>query len=241
VVSKTTKIIAISEAVKEAMVDRHDASADQIQVIPNGITAPSVTPEQVETVRQELQLTETSKLIVCAARLELEKDIPSLISAMQMVHEKYPQTVCVIAGSGALKDDLTQQINDLGLSKIIHLLGFRTDVHALIAAADIFVLPSLAEPFGLVILEAMALGKPVMATDAGGPKEIVKNNETGFLVTPKSPDDLANAMLKLLSDPKISTAMGDAGKKRFHDIYTVQRMARDVLHMYNCQALNGST
>ncbi len=114
----------------------------------------------------------------------------------------------------------------------IRLLGFRSDVSALMAACDLFVLPAPAEPFGLVVIEAMALGKPVIAAGAGGPLEIVANGETGLLFEPGNSESLAAAMKQLLADADLRKRMGEAGRKRYEEMFTAQEMAGKMLAAY---------
>ena len=151
---------------------------------------------------------------------------------MTEVKAAFPDVRCVVAGQGAQQELLTAQIEQASLQGAIQLLGFRKDAQALIQAGDIFVLPSLAEPFGLVILEAMALGRPVIATDAGGPPEIVEEGVTGLLVPPSDPPALAAAIRRLLSDRKAAEAMGRGGQERFQARFTAARMAQDMLALY---------
>jgi len=235
VVKQTSQIVAISNAVKQAMLDRHEASDSKIAVVPNGITPPQVDEAAIQNVRHELGRNADTQLIVCAARLELEKDITTLITAMGQVVKTHPNVLCVVAGEGALLPVLNDQIEQMNLEKSVRLLGFRSDAHALIAASDLFALPSLAEPFGLVLLEAMALSKPIVATRTGGPLEIVEDGKTGILVPPQNPDAMAPALSSLLSNPQLSSEMGSLGNARFLDHFTVKRMAQDMHNIY-CRA-----
>ena len=114
----------------------------------------------------------------------------------------------------------------------IYLLGFRSDVAALMAACDIFVLPAPAEPFGLVLIEAMAMGKPVIAAAAGGPLEIVADGETGLLFEPGDAASLAAAMRRLLENPDLRQRMGQAGRRRYEEMFTAQRMAENMAAVY---------
>ncbi len=114
----------------------------------------------------------------------------------------------------------------------MYLLGFRSDVSALMAACDIFVLPAPAEPFGLVLIEAMALGKPVIAAAAGGPLEIVADGETGLLFEPGNAGSLAGAMRRLLADPDLRRRMGIAGRRRYAQKFTARRMAEKMQEVY---------
>ena len=114
----------------------------------------------------------------------------------------------------------------------MYLLGFRSDVSALMAACDIIVLPAPAEPFGLVLIEAMALGKPVIAAAAGGPLEIVADGETGLLFEPGNAGSLAGAMRRLLADPDLRRRMGIAGRRRYAQKFTARRMAEKMQEVY---------
>ena len=230
VVGRMSRILAISEAVRESMLARREAPDSKIMVVPNGITAPE--PGNAAETRRSLGLSLDTPLIVCAARLEREKDIASLIGAIQSVRESIPNVRCLVAGEGAERTALDAQIGVLGLEDSVTLLGFRADAPALMAAADVFALPSLAEPFGLVLLEAMALGRPVAATRAGGPLEIVVDGETGFLVPPSSPDALAGALGTLLADPALARRMGENGQARYEAQFTVSKMAAATLAVY---------
>ncbi|HLK60949.1 MAG TPA: glycosyltransferase family 4 protein [Chthonomonadaceae bacterium] len=229
----TAQVIAISEAVRAKIRERAETPDSKIKVVHNGITPPDTSllasPEQV---RQELGCERGTPLVVSAARLEREKDLNTLIEAMHTVRASCPSAVCIIAGMGTQEPKLRDQVRRLGLEKTVLLLGFRQDVHALMQAADVFVLPSLAEPFGLVLLEAMALGRPVIATRAGGPVEIVGDGETGLLVPPSDATALSEAILQLLMDPEIAQTMGQNGKLRFHERFTVEHMARKMREIY---------
>lgn len=230
VVGRMHRILAISQSVRKGMLARGEAPDTKIVVVPNGITFP-LQPAQ-NTVRAELEIAPDTPLVVCVARLEHEKDIASLAQAMSEVTRELPQARCLVAGDGALREALSAQITRLGLDGSVTLLGFRQDAPAVIAAADLFVLPSLAEPFGLVLLEAMALGKAVVATEAGGPLEIVVPRETGLLVPPAAPHELAQAILRLLRDPRLREAMGRAGRTRYAQYFTAARMAQQTLAVY---------
>ena len=225
--------VAISEAARAGVLRRGEAPEQKVTTILNGIrplNPQKITPPAL--TRKELGIPPGTPLIVCAARLEREKDVQSLIAAMAEVKATLPEVRCVVAGQGAQWDMLTAQILEAGLQGTMQLLGFRKDAQALIQASDIFVLPSLAEPFGLVILEAMSLGRPVIATDAGGPREIVEQGVTGLLVPPSNPPALAAAIRKLLSDRQSTEAMGRRGQERFQAHFTAARMAQDMLAMY---------
>jgi glycosyltransferase involved in cell wall biosynthesis len=230
---KASHLLASSGAIREAMLARGDAPAERITFNPVGIEAPdSRLLEPRAQVRQELGIDNDAPLLVCVARLEAEKDIDVLVEAMSHVVQAHPTAKCIVAGEGSLKQQLLDQIHKSGLEDVVRLLGFRSDVPSLIAASDLLVLPSRAEPFGLVLLEAMALCKPVVATRAGGPTEIVVEGETGMLVPPQEPEPLAQAISHLLANPRAAREMGHRGSERFYDRYTTERMSKVVLDVY---------
>ncbi|HVF11250.1 MAG TPA: glycosyltransferase family 4 protein [Abditibacteriaceae bacterium] len=225
--------IAISQAVRNEMLARGDAPEDKITVVPNGLVRPDrQTLAPPSCVRAELDIKKDAPLVVCVARLESEKDIGSLIVAMGHVLKVHPGARCVIAGDGTEKAALSEQIRQLGIAPQVRLPGFVADTMSLINAADLFVLPSPAEPFGLVLLEAMALGKPVVATRAGGPLEIVVNGQTGLLVPPADASGLAHAILHLLTAAGQRCAMGERGQARLDEFYTARHMAHATLAVY---------
>lgn len=210
-----------------------DALGKKVTVILNGISPPdtvNLTPTQ--RIREELGIYQDAPLIVCAARLEQEKDVTTLIASMKTVLAEFPDARCVIAGQGKQRTELEAQIARDGTTGKVVLAGFRDDAISIIAASDIFVLPSLAEPFGLVLLEAMALGKPVIATAAGGPLEIVNSGESGLLVPPRDPAALADALRALLRSPQMRESMGVQGRERYEQHFTTRTMARVTLRVY---------
>ncbi|MEM6757487.1 MAG: glycosyltransferase family 4 protein [Planctomycetota bacterium] len=232
VAGRVDRQVAISSAVLDAMIARGDAPADRCRLVRNGIPSPQLPAGfEAAATRREFGLTPDAPLVVTAARLVPEKSIGVLIDAMRRVVERIPEAVCLIAGTGSLEGELSRRIDNAGLVDRVRLLGFRRDVHALIAAGDVFALPSAAEPFGLVLLEAMALGRPVVATDHGGPRDIV-TPDTGRLVTADDPDAMGDALATLLADRSSADASGRAGRDRYRAEFTVDRMADEMLAVY---------
>ncbi|HVT80993.1 MAG TPA: glycosyltransferase family 4 protein, partial [Phycisphaerae bacterium] len=230
----TAHTIAISDAVRNAALARRDDAPAKMTTVHNGSAPPDLTgAADAWTVRRSLGLAAEAPFVFCAARLQEEKDIPTLIAAMRDVAARHPDARCCIAGEGDEMPALQKQVKEDGVDGRVQLLGFRNDIPALMRACDLFVLPALAEPFGLVLLEAMALGKPVIATRAGGPPEIVEHEKTGLLVAPQNPAEMAAAISGLIADPARRAALGAAGAERYRAHFTVERMAREVLAIYN--------
>jgi glycosyltransferase involved in cell wall biosynthesis len=235
----TRYFIAVSEAARKQMLARGDASEERVTVVPNGIVAPNpdtLTPS--EHVRAELGVAADVPLVVCVARLEPEKDLGVLVDAMIVVARDIPAARCVIAGEGSQRAALQAMLEHTGAGDCVRLLGYRDDALALIRAADLFVLPSPVESSGLVLIEAMALGKPVVATRCGGPMEIVEDGVSGLLVPPSSPEALAEAITRLLRDSDTRTQMGRCGQERYAELFTAEQMARATRGVY-VQAARG--
>lgn len=229
----TDHVIAISEAAKSAMLQRQEISPRKISVVYHGIPSPDLTqlsPRQ--TARSEWKIPASHTLVVCVARLEPEKDIETLLLAMKALSRQPPHIFCAILGEGSQQFRLMRHIHRLGLTQSVALLGFQSDPLSIVNAADIFVLPSLSEPFGLAILEAMALGKPVIATQSGGPLEIVNHQTTGLLVPPSDPQALAKAISSLAKNPEMACDLGRNGATRFRENFTVPRMVAETLRIY---------
>jgi len=229
---RTAHLIANSLATCRGAIERGEAKTDGVTVIPNGIAGPDLSALRPRAlVREDLGVPGVP-LVVCAARLEPEKDVATLVDAMKLVVCRYPEAVCLIAGEGSLRRELQDRISRLGLEKSVRLLGFRADVMSIMNAGDLFVLPSLAEPFGLVLVEAMSLGKAVIAIAAGGPVEIVEQGKTGLLVPPQSPREMAAAIGQLLASHETRQQMGNRGEARYRAEFTVERMAQQTLSVY---------
>jgi glycosyltransferase involved in cell wall biosynthesis len=236
---QTSRFIAISEAARTAMLVRGEGTAGQISVVPNGM--PLADPAGLASplaVRAKLGIGAGVPLIVSVARLEREKNLETLIEAMKSVVAQEPSAVCVIAGEGSQRAALLSRIAASGLAGAVRLIGFRTDALALINAADMFVLPSAVEGFGLVLIEAMSVGKPVIATRAGGPLEIVVDGVTGLLVAPMAAGEMGHAILSLSRDRGLRGRMGAAGHERFLENFTVERMTRATIATYE-RAMTG--
>jgi len=229
---RVARFIAVSQAARQAMVRRGTPPA-RIDVVLHGTAPPD--PAALPTRRQqraELGVDEAALLVACCARLEPEKDVGTLVDAMSAASGRLPGAVCLIVGEGSQRQDLLQRAQRTGLFGQVRLLGYRSDALAIVSACDLFVLPSLAEPFGLAILEAMALGKPVIATAAGGPLELVVDGRTGLLVPAQDPAVLADAIVALGRDAERRRRMGDEARCRFVACFTADRMAQQTAAVY---------
>ena len=221
--------IAISKAVALALLERSDVEGERVSVVYNGIEIPSSAPDTSD-LPPELRAE-----VACVARLEREKDLPTLIRAMAILNERrpgLPPVRAVLAGEGSEEAALRALIERENAGAFVHLAGWTPRAAAILRAAQVAALPSVAEPFGLAVLEAMAQAKPVVAVDAGGPPEIVRAGETGLLVPPSDPTAFADALETLLANPPRAAQMGDAGFARLRDCFSAARMASETLAVY---------
>jgi phosphatidylinositol alpha-1,6-mannosyltransferase len=168
-----------------------------------------------------------SLVILTVARLVRRKGIKYLIEAMPRVLRSLPDTVLLVVGDGPEKPRLEEEARILGLASRVSFLG-KVPEQKLIAfyqASDVFVLPAIVdsemntEGLGVVLLEAMSMGKPVVASGVGGIPEAVVNGETGLLVKPQDPNDLADAIIRLLGNSELSRKMGDNGRQRVKEVF----------------------
>ena len=230
---RVDRVVAISEAVRAAAVAREAAIAGKIRVVLNGIRDPSAgTLTDPKTLRRTLGVQTDTPLVVCLSRLDAEKNLEVLIEAMTAVTAANPPAVCVVAGAGDEQARLQRQIDAAGLGGKVRLLGFQADPLSLVRAGNLFVLPSALEPFGLSIVEAMALGVPVIAVRAGGPREIVADGVSGWLVPPGDAAAMAARIIVVLEQPDLAARLGTGGRERFLQAFTAGRMATKMLAVY---------
>jgi len=172
-------------------------------------------------VRTEFKIPSSVSVIGIVGRLVHQKGHKYLLEAMVRIKARFPGSMLLIVGDGPLKGELTAYARDRGLGKDVIFAGSRMDIPDLLSAMDIFVFPSFREGLGNALLEAMAAGKPIIATDVAPMREIINSEEVGILVPPKDSDALASAIEVLMSDRVRAEALGGAARRRalsFFDI-----------------------
>jgi glycosyltransferase involved in cell wall biosynthesis len=237
--------ICVSNAAFVSMKHRGDTigkCAESYTVIHNGIDVKNVlsgVTKMRDEVRSEFRIGASTKLVSCAARLESEKNIDVLIDAFKIVVEQVTNATLIIMGEGSQRIDLQQRITDLRLTDKVILAGFQSDVHSIIAASDVFVLPAANEPFGLVLLEAMSLGVPTIAASSGGPLEIIDDGVTGFLFRPNNPESLSKQLLHVLNDTDDCGTLRRRGKQVVTDEFSSSTMAKATSVTYSAVIAEG--
>jgi glycosyltransferase involved in cell wall biosynthesis len=227
--------IAISSFVAQTLDDSGHA-ADRTFVVLNGIDQCRWTPRAGrEETRRELEIPEDAPVILTACRLFPSKGPADLIRTLAAIRDRHPGVRLLIVGKEMVPGfaaELARLAEELGLADNVKLLGHRRDVARLMAAADVFAMPSIGEPFGLVYLEAMAMELPVVALASGGAPEVIRHGSTGLLSAPGDLDALADNLSTLLSDPPGRARMGRNGRLRVEAGFTSERMAADVAAIY---------
>lgn len=227
-------IIAISQGVKRTLVELDAIDSSKITIISNGISV--INCQKLDDsdgidLKQELGI-DNSKIVGAVSSLHLRKGHQYLIEAAAKVCEQRSDIKFLIVGDGQLNKQLQLLSHRLNLSKNIIFTGYRKDVYGLISIMDILVQPSIEEGFGIAILEAMAMGKPVIGTAVGGIPEIIKNGINGILVPPKDPLSIYQAIQRLLNNPDEAKRMGCAGKDIVQNNFSVSNMVKKYEELY---------
>jgi glycosyltransferase involved in cell wall biosynthesis len=232
--SRQDLIIAISDHIARFTVSRGVRYPSRVRRVYHGIE-PNVTQaleHDGKLIRTELGLDPQDFVVGNVGRLALQKGQRHLILAMPLLLERVPRAHAVIAGSGDLEDYLRDLALEVGVADRVHVLGPRRDVPALMHAIDVFAMPSIWEGFGLVLLEAMAAGRPVVASRVATIPEVVADGETGVLVPPGDPVALAEALAELAHDSERARSLGEAGRERLRKRFSIEKMVGDTEMLY---------
>ena len=223
--------ICSSEAIRQMLIGDGVRPARAVTVH-EGIDDARVGAAPQAALREELWLPHDAPLVGNVAALVPHKGQRHLVDAAALVLREHPDTRFIIAGAGELRESLERQIRQQHLEKHVIMAGFRPDVLSVHKAFDIFVMSSVTEGLGTSLLDAMACGKPIVATRTGGIPEVVVDGKTGFLVPPRDPAAMARALVRLLKDPALRDAMGRAGRALFEQRFTADVMVQGTLEVY---------
>jgi len=229
--------ICASDAIRQMLIGDGVPVANTVTVH-EGIDIGRVDAAPPAALHQDLWLPHHAPIVGNVAALVPHKGQRHFIEAARLVLPHVPDARFVIAGEGELRPALEKQIRDHHLEKHVLLAGFRPDILSVHKAFDIFVMSSITEGLGTSVLDAMAAGKPVVATTAGGIPEVVADNETGFLVPPRDHEAMADAIVRLLKDERLRTRMGAAGRARAESLFSAERMVQDTLQVYQRVAMH---
>jgi glycosyltransferase involved in cell wall biosynthesis len=226
------RAVAISPAVRKRLI-RGGVAPETTRIIPSAVDPEALQPSAGRSATRAREgLAEDTPCLLVLASLVARKGIDVLLDALARLDAHAAPPVLWIAGEGPERDALERRARGLGLAQRVRFLGRRSDAGDLLAACDIFVLPSRLEGLGVAALEAMAAARPVVASAVGGLGEAVEHERTGLLVPPEDPEALAAALARLLEDPALCKRLGDAGPARVREGYSAERMveAYDALY-----------
>jgi glycosyltransferase involved in cell wall biosynthesis len=193
----------------------------------------SVSMHEMRDLRRALGISLDAVIVSAVARLERVKGVDVLLDAIPRVHSRVAGPLhVVVVGEGSQRKALTAQAVSLGLRDSVHLVGQQTDIAPWFALADVVVMPSRREAFGVAAAEAMSCSKPLVASGVGGLGEVVDDGDTGVIVPPADPLALASGLVRLLTDPEKARMMGQAGRRRFLEKFTNERMVEAWIACY---------
>jgi sugar transferase (PEP-CTERM/EpsH1 system associated) len=221
----TDAVVSVSADAAEEIRGREGIAPCKVVVIHNGIdlTGRTVRPPEPRPALRAISV----------ARLNVVKDQRTLLRAVRLVVDRHPAFRLDLVGDGSERGALEGLRRDLGLEAHVRFVGYREDVQALLQESDVFALTSRTEGLALTLLEAMAAGLPVVATDVGGNREVVARGETGLLVAAGSPTAVAEALLSLIDDPARAAAMGRAGRQRVERLFDIRTMVARYETLYD--------
>lgn len=234
----SNRVIAVSDAVKRQLVEYSPTLEDKIRIIHNGINATYFHPmNDSKSFRTEIGIPEGNILVGMIGRVNRIKGQSFFLDAIKQIQDQSNLNFAIVGGvfpgEEALFESLKEKILNLNI-KNTHLIGFTPDVQTIHAAFDIFVLPSVKpDSFPTVVLEAMATGRPVIATRCGGVEEMLVDGETGVLVNWTDPSELASAIMKLATDSGLRLRMGERGRQRLLDRFSIDRFKADIIECFN--------
>jgi sugar transferase (PEP-CTERM/EpsH1 system associated) len=227
-----TRFVTVSRDLRRWLVETVGIPAGKVVVICNGVDTSRFAPGDRRAARAVLGLPADADVIGTVGRLDPIKDQAGLVRAFAGIAREYPRARLVIAGDGPCRDDLERLVSNLALGDRVHLLGERRDVPLVLAAFDLFVLPSIAEGISNTLLEAMATGLPVIATRVGGNPELVEEGVNGFLVPRRDPGALQAALARYLDDPHLAVVHGKASRQSAVEEFGLERMRAAYGRLY---------
>lgn len=221
-------IVVSDELVPTAL--RSAGRARAFAVVPNGV--PVLPQDDVGALRPALGLPPETVLVGAMGRLSPEKRHDVFLAACARVHARRPEVHFVLAGGGPLRDDLVRQADELGLTRRLHLIGVVDQPQRFLRQLDVVVQPSDVETTSRVVLEAMAQGRPVVATRVGGTPSLIRDGHEGLLVPPGAAREIADSTVRLLGDPVLGNRLGTQARHRVERDFSVSAMAEGVHDVY---------
>ncbi len=230
----TDAVVFVSEADLAAGRRLRLAKPGKLRLVRNGIDCTELQTEEFarRAAASRSALPPGSPLVGTIARLHRQKGVVYLLRAVAAILDGHPEGRVIVVGGGELEDDLLRETRALGLDRRFVLLGERGEAREFLAGLDVFVLPSLWEGLPIVLIEAAALGKPIVATSVDGTREIIADGETGLLVPAGDPEALAAAVRRLLDDPALAARLGAAARETIPPRFSLEAMIAGYTDLY---------
>lgn len=230
----TDAVIVVSEAIRDKAIRLGVIPPARLHAVQNGILTDrfSVDPAQAAARRAEFGAGPEDTLAVAVARLVPWKGIEMLIDAVAILAPSRPRLRVVVVGDGPLRAELEQRAAARGVGGQLTFAGMRRDVPEILAAADVFVLPSIAEGMPIAVLEAMAAGLPIVATAVDGVPEVVLDGEVGLLARTREPAEFAERLDALVADPERRRHLGESARRRVETVFSARRTAENTAKVY---------
>ena len=239
---ESTEVIVNSNYMKNELQRLFGLPFEKINVVPNGVNLNLYSGVERDYEFRRKYAADNEKIILFVGRLVYEKGIQNLISAMPKVLNSYHDAKLVVAGKGGMMDELKAQVNAMGISQKVYFTGYLNskDVTKMYKCADVAVFPSTYEPFGIVALEGMLSGTPIVVSDIGGLNEIVEHGVNGMKSYTGNSNSLADSILNLLFDPALCYNIAKKAKQKVKDNYNWAKIAQDIHFIYQkaiCQTM----
>jgi glycosyltransferase involved in cell wall biosynthesis len=230
----TARHIAVSQDCMQIRTQREKVDPKKLVVIPNGVPIPEQADNAVgrKRIRAEFGLGDDVPVIGTVGRVVQAKGYEYLLAALQLLRRKYPTIIWLAVGDGDQRDALAAQANSMGLASAVVWTGRRDDVTDLLAAMDIWTMSSIREGLPVALLEAMAAGRPIVATNVGGIPDAVTNEKEGLLVPSADPVALAKSIEELIEDPDRAMELGSAAYLRAKTEYGIDSVAQRIEDIY---------
>lgn len=229
------RIVTVSEYLKSFLKNNKIVKdAKKIVTIYNGIDIDLFSPEKACCIdKKNMGLQDSDLIAVTTAKLTWEKGHKYLLRAIKRLDAATVSRVkFLFAGAGPLERELKSISRELGIEERVVFMGYRDDIRELLSLCDLFVLPSVSEGQGIALLEAMAMKRPVVTTDAGGIQEVVKDGKNGIVVKPADPDGLSRALRNLLNNRPLRIRMGAEGRRVVVDRFDARNKAKELENLY---------
>jgi glycosyltransferase involved in cell wall biosynthesis len=227
------RIVTVSEFHRKWAIELGMCSPGRITAIPNGLAEPGRNKDLIASeLRRQLGARRDDLLVLSISRLAAEKGLEYLIEAAKTLPPMGRRVQIVIAGDGPAQEQLERLAGNLGVTDRVRFIGFREDVADLLAACDLVVLPSLREGLSISLLEAMAAGKPIIATNIGSQREVASHAEMARFVPPADATSLTEAIVQLADDQALMARLGNNARAVYENFYTEDRMLQSYRRLY---------